>query len=181
MVKKFQIYYSPKNNLDVYSFTLSFSRINEDDDTYKLKIIKEIKKNSFQIETYKIKEFHFNAKEIINKINQIDFEEKYDSYCNGDDMYYIQYEDKKITTSNKQQIEYILDLFNFDELYNINISQYDKIKDVYEFIKLNRLFLHKISKIESNDLFLDLYEFYLNKNPYKIFENLNNLDNFCFS
>ena len=66
---KFQIYYEPKKS-DISSFTLAISRLNETDDTYKLKIIKEIK-NGIKVDTYKIKEFHIGVKNVTNKIKQI--------------------------------------------------------------------------------------------------------------
>ena len=177
--KKFQIYYAPHNK-EVDSFTLSISRINDKDDTYKLKLIKEIKKD-FKIETYKIKEFHIQASCIIAKLNNIDFNKKYDKCQTNQDTYCIKLDDNKILTSHKEQIQYILDLFQFDELYAINIVQYPQIKDVYEFIKLNKLFLHKISNVKNNEKFLSIYDYYLNKNPYKVFENLNNLENFVLT
>lgn len=173
-MEKFQIYYEPKKS-DIRSFTLAISRLNEADDTYKFKIIKEVK-NGLKVNTYKIKEFHIGVQDIIKKIAQIDFQKEYDSSESGKDMYYISADDNSITTSNKNQIKYILDLFQFDEIFNINVIQYNQIKDVYEFIKLNQLFIHKISKV-SDETFSRVYDFYLHKNPYKVFENMNHLEN----
>ncbi len=172
-MNKFQIYYEPKKS-ETRSFTLAISRLNETDDTYKFKIIKEVK-NGLKVDTYKIKEFHIGVKEVLNKIAQIDFEKEYDSYKNGA-MYYISVDDKSITTNNKEQIQYILDLFQFDELLSINVIQYPQIKDVYEFVKLNQLFIHKISQV-NDETFSRVYDFYIHKNPYKVFENMNYLEN----
>lgn len=171
---KFQIYFEPKNS-DVRSFTLAISRINEDDDTYKLKMIKEIK-NGIKVDTYKIKEFHIGVKDIIDKIAMIDFDKKYEKCQSGKDAYYISADDASISTSNKKQIQYILDLFQFDDLFYINIIQYSQIKDIYEFLKLNKIFIHKISEV-SDETFAKVYDFYLHKNPYKVFENMNYLEN----
>lgn len=50
------------------SFTLFFSRISENDDTYKQKAILEHKsKTRNRIEEYKMKEFHIGAKELQGK------------------------------------------------------------------------------------------------------------------
>ena len=170
----FQIYYEPKKS-DISSFTLAISRLNETDDTYKLKIIKEIK-NGIKVDTYKIKEFHIGVKNVTNKIKQIKFEASYDKCQKGKDIYYISVDDISISTSNKKQIQYILDLFQFDDLFNINVIQYPQIKDIYEFIKLNKIFIHKISEV-SDETFAKVYDFYLHKNPYKVFENMNCLEN----
>lgn len=174
-INKFQIYYKPTNDTNIVSFTLSISRINTIDNTYKLKLIKEVK-NDYKIDTYKIKEFHLNVDTIIEKLNIIDFNKKYDNYIEKEDVYCIKLDNNKIMTSNKNQIQYILDLFDFESLYNINICQYDKIKDIYEFVKLNNLFLSKVLKIKDDKQFMSIYDYYLNKNPYKIFENLNELN-----
>lgn len=176
-MNKFQIYFEPHNN-NVFSFTLSISRINEMDDTYKMKIIKEVKTPS-KTYTYKIREFHLGIQEIKEKIDKIDFTKKYDKYIDGE-MYYIRVDENYILTSNKEQVKYILDLFNFEDLFNINVLQYDKIKNMYEFIKLNSLFVKKVSNIQDSDKFLKLFDYYINKDPYKIFENMNNLENFIF-
>lgn len=172
-MEKFQIYYEPKRS-DVRSFTLAISRLNETDDTYKFKIIKEIKKD-ITVETYKIKEFHIGVKEIVEKIAQIDFDVDYDFDKEGKEMYYISADDKSIKATNKEQIQYILDLFQFDDLYNINVIQYPQIKDVYEFVILNKIFIHKMSQV-SDETFSRVYDFYIHKNPYKVFENMNYLE-----
>lgn len=176
---KFQIYYAPKNKKNDISFTISFSHIDENDNIYKLKVIKERKsKTSINVNTYKIKELHFNTTELLQKINKIDFSKKYDKEDISKDIYYIKYNNQEIITSNKSQIQEILDIFRFDELYNIPITQYNQIKNVYEFLDFNKLFRDK-SKNLNNDKFMSIYDYYLNKNPYKVFENLNNLEQFC--
>jgi hypothetical protein len=181
-IDKFQIYFKPNEDASepegVISFTFSISRISLKDDTYKLKIINEIKED-FKQKTFKIKEFHFNASEIIAKIRTIDFEKEYDPQNPSKDVYFIKFGNKKICTSNKEQIQYILDLFQFDDLYGLNVLQYEDIKDVYEFVKLNKLFKTKVLCLD-NDKYYKVYDYYLHKNPYKVFENLNNLENFAF-
>lgn len=174
---KFQIYYKPDER-NSSSFTLSISRINEEDDTYKIKIIREISTPS-KTYTYKIQEFHFGVQGIKDKINQVDFDREYDKYQNGA-MYYVKADEDCFYTGNKKQIQYILDLFQFDELFRINVLQYDKIKDMYEFLKLNDLFVEKVTNIQDTEKVMNLFDFYVTQNPYKVFENMGNLENFLF-
>lgn len=116
-VDKFQIYYKPKDS-NIESFTLRISRINKETNSYKYKVIKEILNNENKIETYKIKEYRNNVEDILNKIDKINLDNiKNENLINNEELYCICLGNKKIITTNKNEIQYILDLFDFEKLY----------------------------------------------------------------
>ena len=180
--RKFQIYFASHTEAckteHLSSFTLSLSRINEQTNTYKLKLITEVANpSSLQATTYKLKEFHMNARKVISLINKIDFTKDYGKVDTNKDLYCIKFEDKKIMTSDKEAIMEILKVFHFDELMAIPVNQYSKIKDVYEFLTFTELFM-TYSQDLSDEQFERVYDYFLNKDPYKVFENFNTLDTF---
>jgi hypothetical protein len=173
---KFTIYYQPCSSSYEYikSITLSFSRLENEDNIYKKKLILEHKsKTRNAIEEYKMKEVHIGADKIKEKINKIDFnQEKKVCETNGlEDYFLIQYGDKKIETSNKEEIQYILDMFNFDNLMTITHKHYSYIKDMDEYTELTKILYSKIPHLKREDLIMVSSEFKFT-DPYHIFQRM---------
>lgn len=126
-INKFQIYYKPNDSI-IESFTIKYSRINKETNSYKYKLIKEIH-NGNKIETYKIKEYRNDVNDILNKLEKINIDNiKNESfYYDNNELFCICLDDKKIITTKKENIQYILDLFNFDKLFNLDIKEYKKV------------------------------------------------------
>lgn len=171
-MEKFQIFFKSNQNKD---YTLSISRIDELTNTYKLKVIYEtFDGDTMKYEKTKIKEFHIGAKEIIDKIEEIDFSKKYNFEKNSNSYYQISLGDKKINVSDKKEILDILDSFNFIEITNITPNECKYIQDIYEYLKLKNLFMKKCAKYSEADI-LKINERFSTENPYDIFENISYL------
>ena len=121
-INKFQIYYKPNDSI-IESFTIKYSRINKETNSYKYKLIKEVH-NGNKIETYKIKEYRNDVNDILNKLDIIKIES---FYYDNNELLCICLNDKKIITTKKENIQYILDLFDFDKLFNLDIKEYKKV------------------------------------------------------
>lgn len=176
---KLIIYYHPseKEKSKIKSLTLSFSRLNDENDTYRQKLILQQNINN-KIEEYKIKEFHLNAEKIKEKIRKIDFEREYDKVNDLLEEYYlIKFNNKEIKTNNHNQIKYILDIFNFDDLMQIQHYHYKYIKDMYEFVSINNLLNAKAISLDKPQM-LKLVEILKVEDPYRIFRNMIKLDEF---
>ena len=183
---KLIIYYEPASGIHEYikSFTLSFSRINEEDRLYKKKAVLQHKsKKRNCIEEYKMKELHTDAETIVDKISRINFHKAYSPIVEGSDKFYITYGDNKIATSNKQEIQYILDLFNFDRILNITHKHYEYIKDMDEYTVLLDSLNKKLPELNGSQI-KTLSRTFKYTNPYNVFQNIsclpNFLDNFIF-
>ncbi len=171
---KLIIYYEPAEGAYEYtkSFTLSFSRINEEDGTYKKKAILEHKSKKRQcVEEYKMKEIHTDAEKVLEKINKIDFEKEYTKPTDGGEIYHISYEDKRITTGKKEEIIDILNAFNFDKLLAITHKHYEYIKDMDEYTKLLDILNSKLADLSGEQLKV-LCRTFKEVNPYSIFQSM---------
>lgn len=174
--KKFVIYYEPPRSKREYlkSITLTISRINPDDNTYKIKLLQEhISKTRGVVEEYKMKEIHLGANEIIEKIEKVDFERNYSAACKDEkhDYFYISYGDKTIETSNIDDIEYILEEFCFNDLISITHKHYEYIKDMYEYTELVKILNNKINSLSGEQL-ATLSRLFKPSNPYLIFQSM---------
>ena len=178
-ISKIIFYYEPGNKKKyTSSFTLSFSRINEETDTYKQKVILQHwseKRN--QLEEYKMKEVHFGAKQLIEKIQKIDFTKQYESPKSGEEMLFISYGDKKIYTGDMDAVKEVLDLFQLLELADITHRHYEYIKDMYEYIALKKLMINKSSTLSAGKREC-LNDIFRNYNPYKTFQSISYLDDY---
>lgn len=175
-MKKFQIYFklNEKEN-----YTLSISRIDEVTNTYKLRVIYEhFNKISLENEKLKIKEFHLGAKDVLEKINKISFEREYSFDINSSSYYQISFDNKKIKTTNKEEILDILNDFGFLEILKISSKEYLYIQDMYEYIKLKKLFLEECSKLTEEEI-MKISEAFDNNNPYEIFEHISFIKDYC--
>lgn len=171
---KLIIYYKPAEGTYEYtkSFTFSISRINEQDDTYKKKIILEhISKKRNRVEEYKLKEIHINAKEIIAKIKEIDFNKTYTAPITNGDEYDIIYGDRRISTGKKEEIQEILNAFNFDKLLAITHKHYEYIKDMDEYTKLLDILNSKLGELNGKQLSV-LSSVFKDVNPYHLFQSM---------
>lgn len=180
MNNKLIIYYEPQKGEREFlkSFTLSFSRISENDDTYKQKAILEHKsKTRNRIEEYKMKEFHIGAKELLNKISKIDFDKTYQKPKEGYEYFCIMYDGKKIETSDRQEISDILEAFNFMKLSSITHKHFEYIKDMNEYTKLLDILNNKINELNGTQL-STLSRMFKLVNPYLLFQSMNWLPKF---
>ena len=173
---KFTIYYEPPTHIREFlkSVTFTVSRLNTNDNTYKIKLLQEHhSKTRENIEEYKMREIHIGAKEILDKINKIDFSKEYTpAIRNGmNDYFFICYGNKKIETSDKESIQYILDMFRFDELICITHKHYVYIKDMYEYLNLFNILSSKIGSLTGEQL-ATLSKLFKPSNPYLIFQSM---------
>jgi hypothetical protein len=173
-IKKLIIYCEPAAGVHEYvkSFTLAFSRINKEDKVYKKKaVLQHNSKSRNCVEEYKMKEIHTDADVILDKIAKIDFEKEYSPIVDGADKFYITYDDNKIQTSNKEEIQYILDLFNVDKLMNISHKHYEYIKDMDEYTILLDTLNSKLPDLDGNQI-KTLSRTFKYTNPYNIFQSM---------
>ena len=89
----------------------------------------------------------------------------------------IKFNNKEIKTNNHNQIKYILDIFNFDDLMQIQHYHYKYIKDMYEFVSINNLLNAKAISLDKPQM-LKLVEILEVEDPYRIFRNVIKLDEF---
>lgn len=173
-ITKLNIYYEPAEGVYEYtkSFTLSFSRINEEDNTYKKKAILEHKSKKRQcVEEYKMKEIHIGAKELLEKIKKIDFDKEYTEPVENGETYCISYGDKRLITGKREEIEEILDLFNFGKLLAITHKHYEYIKDMDEYTQLLDILNNKLTDLSGEQLKI-LCKTFKEVNPYSIFQSM---------
>ena len=172
--KKLIIYYEPEENVNEYikSFSLSFSRINEKDGTYKQKAVLEHRsKTRGTIEEYKMKEFHTKASEILKKIEKINFKKEYSKPVKGAEYFCLIFGNEKIETSNYEEIKEILEDFSFMKLSAITHKHYRYIKDMNEYTKLMEILNGKISELNKDQL-ITLSDNFKNMDPYSIFQSM---------
>ena len=171
---KLIIYYEPAEDSYefIQSFTLSFSRINKKDNTYKKKTILEHKsKKRNRVEEYKMKEFHIDADNILSKINKIDFDKEYTKPTDSGETYCISFGDKKLITGKKEENQEILDDYNFDKLLAITHKHYEYIKDMDEYTKLLDILNSKLCEL-SGEQIKTLSGLFKEVNPYNIFQSM---------
>lgn len=173
---KLLIYYKPSRQdmPDILSITLSFSRLNPVDNTYKQKIIIERVDEHGEIKKIKMKEMHVNVEKIFEKIKEIDFDKKYTNNIDDDETFLIQYVDKRIYSSKREEVADILALFSFDELVKIPIYHYDIIKDMYEYTELVKALEKR--KEELSDEHRVMLDIVFKIDPYDVFEHIYYLD-----
>ena len=179
-IDKLIIYYEPAEGTYEFtkSFTLSFSRINKEDNTYKKKaILEHISKKRNRLEEYKMKEMHTNADEIIAKIEKIDFNKKYTKPTDTSETFCISYGDKQLITGKKEEIQKILQEFNFDKLLAITHKHYEYIKDMDEYTKLLDILNSKLADLSGEQLKV-LCRVFKDVNPYSIFQSMGWLPKF---
>ena len=84
-------YYEPgAKNPYTRTYTLSFSRIEEDSNTYKQKaILQHWSDKRGTLEEYKLKEVHIGTDKLMEKINRIDFDKEYSAPKSGEETIYI--------------------------------------------------------------------------------------------
>lgn len=182
MKSKLIIYYKPSKgyNNRIETFTFSISRIDIKDNIYKQKVIIEHKSSiTGEIEEYKLKEIHLNAAQIIDKILSIDFNKNYPApiFDNKHDYFLVKYDNKKIETSDKESIKYILDLFKIDKLMSITHKHYKYIKDMYEYTELVDILNTKNNELTGKQL-ITLAHIFKRVDPYDIFENMDYLEKY---
>lgn len=171
---KFIIYYKPAGTgKGVNALTLSFSRLSTEDNTYKQKLILEYTNENGQIEEYKIKEFHIGANEILEKIDNIDFSRFYINKKEYDDQDYIliKYGNKKIETTDKKQVDDILNLFKFNDLMHITRKHFKYIKDMYEYVDLVNILNSKLNSLSGKQM-AKLSHLFSHEDPYRIFQSM---------
>lgn len=179
-ISKLMFYFEPsqKNNSRVRSYTLSFSRIDKDNNVYRQKAILQYWSEKRNIlEEYKMKEVHVGAKELYEKIKKIDFTKQYSSPKDNGDKLYICYEGKQLLIGDLQEVKDILEMFNFLDLYKISHKHYNYIKDMNEYIELKNILYKKAKElsIEEQTVLDNLFK---ENDPYKIFHNIPYLKNY---
>ena len=178
---KFIIYYQPPSVelTGLKSLTLSFSRLDEETNTYKQKLIAEAKDESGIVQKYKISEFHIGLDKIQEKINAVDFNQSFDKpeHNSTSPIFLIKYDDKKIETSNYNQVKEILELFRFSEMINISRKHYHCIKDLYEYLELQDIIQEKCKRL-SPSLKSVYFSLIQDEDPYKTFQNMGWLEEY---
>lgn len=170
---KFIIYYTPdKEDMpDIVSITLAFSRINEEYNVYKKKLIVEKIDENGNVKKHTMTEMHTGVSELLQKIESVDFDKPYDKITDADEeRIFIQYGDKKIYTPNIDQLFETLSLFDFWLLVEIPCEHFDIIKDMSEYAEL--LVSSGLAYAELNEKQKKMYYNILMKSPYDIFEHL---------
>lgn len=175
-------YYEPnKGNKKVRSYTLSFSRIDKESNTYKQKAILQYWSDTRNaIEEYKMKEVHIDAHKLLEKINKIDFNKTYTKPNETSDKLYICYNGKQLVIGDLKEIEDVLNDFNFFNLYKISHKHYKYINDMNDYTKL-KIALYKKGEtltIEEQVLLDNLFK---ESNPYNLFQNISYLKNYLNS
>ena len=178
-VSKLMFYYEPAGkNPYTRSYTLSFSRLDSESNTYKQKAILQHwsdKRNN--LEEYKLKEVHIGVDKLLEKIEKIDFDKEYSAPKSGEETMYIYYGDKKIATSNIDEVRDILNMFNFFELYSITHRHYGDIKDMNEYIALKKTLDEKVKEL-SPEMQVNAIKVFRDNNPYTTFQSIANLDDY---
>lgn len=178
--KKLLIYFepSPENMPGVISITLTFSRMNKENNTYKQKLILQYLNDKGLPEKCKIKEFHVGADKVLEKIEKIDFEAKYDEPSNDEnaETFMIKLDDKIIYTSDRKALSEILQLFNFEEITNIPKEHYKHITNLYEYLELMRILKNERKSLtpEYNKILNRILE----NNPYDAFYRISYLEKY---
>ena len=178
-VPKLMFYYEPgAKNPYTRSYTLSFSRIDEESNTYKQKaILQHWSDKRSNLEEYKLKEVHIGTDKLMEKINRIDFDKVYSAPKSGEETIYIYFGDKKIATSNVEEVRGILEDFGFVDLYKITHRHYPDIKDMNEYIALKKTFDAKVTEL-SPEMQADAIRIFRENNPYVTFQSVANLEDF---
>lgn len=178
-VPKFMFYYEPgSKNPYTRSYTLSFSQIDEESNTYKQKaILQHWSDKRGNLEEYKLKEVHIGTDKLMEKINRIDFDKEYSAPKSGEETIYIYFGDKKIATSNLDEVRDILNDFDFVELCKITHRHYKDIKDMNEYVALKKTFDAKVEEL-SPDMQLHATRIFRDNNPYISFQSVANLEDF---
>jgi hypothetical protein len=178
-VSKLMFYYEPAGrNPYTRSYTLSFSRLDPESNTYKQKaILQHWSDKRGNLEEYKLKEVHIGVDKLLEKIEKIDFDKKYSAPESGKETIYIYYGDRKIETSNVEEVRDILDMFDFFELYSITHRHYSDIKDMNEYIALKKTFDEKVQEL-SPEMQMNAIKVFRDNNPYKTFQSIANLNDY---
>ena len=173
--KKLIFYYEPGNiNSGKYtrSFTLSFSRLDNDCNTYKQKAILEYFSNQTgKVEECKMKEVHIGTDKIMEKINKIDFEKEYSSPRENDEKIFISFGDYKIETSDIDKLHDVIADFNVFGIMNIHPNHYKFVKDMNEYTALLNAMYTKLPELDSSEQKFML-NYFINNDPYKCFQNI---------
>ena len=126
-MEKFMIYYEPiaeEKEGNIKSFTYSVEPI---DNEYKLKIVEEYYNEEGNINKIKVKNYKKNIKDILDKINSINFNIKIDS-SDSKGLLIIKYGDNKIVSNNLKNVDSIISMFNINNYLNMNINELQKVK-----------------------------------------------------
>lgn len=176
---KLIFYYEPGcKNPYTRAYTLSFSRIDTESNTYKQKaILQHWSEQKSSLIEYKIKEIKTDAKKLIEKINKIDFNKSYISEKTSDEILYIYFGNKKLIINNINDIYDILSEFHFFDLYSISHYHYQYIKNTDDYIKLKNILLKEINKLPKQErLFIQNY--FKEHSPYDTFKHISELNTF---
>ena len=178
-VSKLMFYYEPgAKNPYTRSYTLSFSRIDSESNTYKQKaILQHWSDKRSNLEEYKLKEVHIGTDKLLEKISRIDFDKPYSAPKTGEETIYIYYGDKKIATSNLEEVKEILKDFNFLELCSITHKHYGDIKDMNEYINLKRTLDRKVMEL-TPEMQASAIRIFRENNPYTTFQSIANLEDY---
>lgn len=121
MIDKLQIYFQPGKNTDgIRSFTLSCSRFDETNNTYRRKLTLEKEDHK-----YKIKKYCSDLDKLLKILKLLDLSDRPNEKVEGgQDLYCIKFGDQMAETSDKKKIQDILDLFDFDKEFQTNLNEY---------------------------------------------------------
>lgn len=126
MSNKLQIYFQPAvGTSDVKSFTLSCSRFDEEKNQYRRKLTLE--KGEYK---YKIKKYCDNLDKLLHILELMDLSDRpmETNIPKDKDLYYVKFDDKFTQTSNKAEIQDILDLFEFDKEMMTDLDEYECVE-----------------------------------------------------
>ena len=126
-MNKLQIYHQPRRNHPDFwdSVTLSFYDYDEEKNTYKMKIVCEIRG-----QTFKHKELRSDLPALVEKLNKIDFANySMAKVVREESYYYIKYGEISATTSDAEDIADILELFNFQMALDMFNEHMEKFND----------------------------------------------------
>ena len=122
MKHKLQVYYQPKANSEIKSLSISYYDFDLEHHTYRHKIVLE--KGG---EKYKIKNYWGTLNGLLPKLEKIDLQ-KYPKteVDKNEDYFYIKTDDCDYITNSADDIVDILELVQFYEVLNYDISKYKK-------------------------------------------------------
>lgn len=123
MFEKLQIYYEPGDNSEhqFKSLSVKYSEFDEENNTYKKKIVLE--KNG---EKYKIKQYldFASIKPFLYSLNLDNYTSSGVQEDSG--YFYIKFGEQRFSTSNKEDIREILEWAGFDEILGYELDKYEK-------------------------------------------------------